>query len=64
VLGFLKKDGQFQSFVFEGSVDSSVVVACFDEFAKQINPDKTTFVIVDTRLWPFWPLPDSCPQGV
>ena len=47
VLGFLKRDGQFQSFVFEGSVDSSVVVACFDEFAKQIDPDKTTVVIVD-----------------
>ena len=47
VLGFLKKDNQFQSFVFEGSVDTSVVVACFDEFANQIAQDKTTFVIVD-----------------
>lgn len=47
VLGFLKKDGQFQSFVFEGSVNTSVVVACFDEFANLIDQDKTTFVIVD-----------------
>jgi transposase len=47
VLGFLKKEGPFQSFVFEGSVNSSVVVACFDGFAKQIDPDKTTFVMVD-----------------
>ncbi len=47
VLGFLKKDGQFQSFVFEGHVNTSVVVACFNEFANLIDPDKTTFVIID-----------------
>ncbi len=47
VLGFLKKDSQFQSFVFEGSVNTSVVVACFDEFANLIDPDKKTFVIMD-----------------
>jgi len=47
VLGFLKKDGQFQSFVFEGGVNASVVVACFDEFARLIDQDKKTFVIID-----------------
>ena len=47
VLGFLKKDIQFQSFVFEGNVNTSVVVACFDEFANLIDQDKKTVVIVD-----------------
>ncbi len=45
VLGFINKACQFESFVFEGSVDTYVVVACFDEFLKTIN--KPTYVLVD-----------------
>ena len=45
VLGFINHTGQFESFVFEGRVDSDVVVACFDKFAKIIN--KPTYVIID-----------------
>ena len=41
------KRAVIQSFVFEGGVNTSVVVACFDEFADLIDQDKTTFVIVD-----------------
>ena len=47
MLGFFKRDNQFESFVFEGRVDTSVVVACFDEFVNRIDQDKKTFVIVD-----------------
>jgi len=36
---------QFESFVFEGCVNSSVVVACFDQYAKMIK--KKTVVIID-----------------
>jgi transposase len=45
VLGFVNRDCQFESYVFEGSVNTSVVVACFDEFAKIIK--KETTVIID-----------------
>lgn len=45
VLGFINRDCQFESFVFEGSVNTSVVVACFDKFAKTIK--KETTVIID-----------------
>jgi transposase len=45
VLGFVNRACQFESFVFEGSVNTSVVVACFDEFAKTIK--KPTTIIID-----------------
>ena len=45
VLGFINHACQFESFVFEGSVNTDVVIACFDEFAKLI--DKPTYVIID-----------------
>lgn len=45
VLGFMGQQNQFESFVFEGSVNSSVVVACFDLFAKTLT--KKTVVILD-----------------
>lgn len=45
VLGFVNRDCKFDSFVFEGTVSTSVVVACIDEFAKQIK--KPTTLIID-----------------
>lgn len=45
VLGFINRSCHFESFVFEGSVTSEVVVACFDDFAKKIT--KKTVVLVD-----------------
>ena len=45
VLGFMNRQGQFESFVFEGSVNSSVVVASFDQFAKTLT--KKAVVILD-----------------
>lgn len=45
VLGFINHACQFESFVFEGSVNSDVVVACFDEFSKTIC--KPTYVLID-----------------
>lgn len=44
VLGFVNRDCQFESFVFEGSVTTSVVVACIDVFANQIE-NATTLII-------------------
>ncbi len=39
VLGFVNRRCHFESFVFEGTVNSSVVVGCFDEFSKAIGKD-------------------------
>ena len=45
VLGFVDRECHFESHVFEGSVNSDVVIACFDEFAKKL--DKKTVVLID-----------------
>ncbi len=45
VLGLMSYCGQLKSFVFEGSIDSAVVIACFDEWIKTI--DKKTYVLID-----------------
>ena len=45
VLGFINRSCHFESFIFEGSVNTDVVVACFNEFAKIIK--KPTYVLVD-----------------
>ena len=46
VLGFLTPDNQFESYCFEGTVDTDIVTACFDEFAK-IRTEKPRYVIID-----------------
>jgi len=45
VLGFLNTENRLQSFSFECSIDSEIVVRCFDEFCKIIT--KKTVVIID-----------------
>lgn len=37
VLGFMSKNSEFQSFVFEGTITSAVVVACIDQFAQSLK---------------------------
>ncbi len=48
MLGFISRDCRFESHVFEGSVDSNVVIACFNEFSKHLN--KKTVVLIDNAL--------------
>jgi transposase len=45
VLGFLSPDMLFHSFVFECSVNSDVVIACFDWLSDHITQD--TWVVID-----------------
>ena len=45
VLGFVNRRCHFESFVFEGTVNSSVVVGCFEAFSKAI--DKDIVVLID-----------------
>jgi len=46
VLGFLTPDNKFESFCFQGTINSDVVIACFDEFYN-LNSDKKKIVILD-----------------
>ncbi len=45
VLGFVNRDCEFNSFVFEGGINTSIVTACIDEFSKQIK--KPTTLVID-----------------
>ncbi|MGZ8237109.1 MAG: IS630 family transposase [Methylobacter sp.] len=45
VLGFMNKNGAFQSWVFGGSVTTAVVVACIDRFALAL--ERPTVLVVD-----------------
>lgn len=48
VLGFLNTgDNDFYSFIFECSVTTDVVTACFDKFCERTDKEKQTFVIID-----------------
>jgi hypothetical protein len=45
VLGFMNKKSELTPFVFESSITSEVVIACFDSFVESItNP---TVVVID-----------------
>ena len=45
VLGFINRANNLYSYTCEGSVNSDVVIACFDDFAKSLK--KHTVVIID-----------------
>ena len=45
VLGFVDRDCQFSSLVFEGSINTSVVVAAIDDYSKKI--EKPTTLVID-----------------
>ena len=45
VLGFIDRHCHFESHVFEGSITSDVVIACFDKFAEKIT--EKTVVLID-----------------
>lgn len=45
VLGFMNRASEVHSYVFEGTLDTAVVIACFDEFAK--TREKPTVVVLD-----------------
>ena len=46
VLGFMwHRCQRFESFVFEGAIDSNVVIGCFDQIARHIK--KETVIVID-----------------
>ena len=49
VLGFMwHRCQKFSSFVFEGSINSNIIIACFDEIAQSI--EKETVVTIGASL--------------
>lgn len=44
-LGLINRSNDLEAYVFEGSITSEVVIACFDNFAETI--EKKTFVVID-----------------
>lgn len=46
VLGFMwHRCQRFESFVFEGAIDSNVVIACFDRIARRL--ERKTVIVID-----------------
>lgn len=45
VLGFIDRQCCFESYIFEGSINSDVVIECFNAFAKKL--DQKTVVVID-----------------
>lgn len=78
VLGFLTYSGELTPFTVEGSVDSEIVIACFDHFAESLENETT--VVIDNApihtsgnfqsripIWEekglyLWFLPAYCPE--
>ena len=45
ILGFMNIDNNLESFMFQGSIDSHVVIGCFDIFVKSIT--RKTVIVMD-----------------
>jgi DDE superfamily endonuclease len=45
VLGFFKRDNTLHPYMIEGTVNSEIVMACFDDFCTSLN--KKTVVVLD-----------------
>lgn len=46
VLGFMSPDNRFESFCFKCTVDTGVVIRCFDEFLKTVQKKLLLFLII------------------
>ncbi len=46
VLGFLTQDNQFESFNFTGTINSEIVIACFEEFIRLRGPSSIPRIII------------------
>jgi DDE superfamily endonuclease len=45
VLGFLNLNGSFESYVFKGSIDSEVLIRCFDDYCQKMK--KPALIVLD-----------------
>ena len=45
VLGFLNLNGSFESYVFEGAIDSEILIKCFDDYCQKMK--KPALIVLD-----------------
>lgn len=45
VLGFLNLNGAFQSYVFEGAIDSAALINCFDDYCRRMK--RPALIVLD-----------------
>jgi hypothetical protein len=45
VLGFLNLNGPFESYVFEGPIDSAVLIGCFDDYCQRMK--RPALIVLD-----------------
>jgi len=45
VLGFLNLNGSFESYIFDGAIDSEVLIKCFDDYCQRMK--KPTLIVLD-----------------
>jgi transposase len=45
VLGFLNLNGSFESYVFEGAIDSEILIKCFDDYCQRMK--KPALIVLD-----------------
>jgi DDE superfamily endonuclease len=45
VLGFLNLNGSFESYVFDGAIDSEVLIKCFDDYCQRMK--KPALIVLD-----------------
>lgn len=47
VAGFMKRDGNFSSFMFDSSINGDVVIGVFDRFIADLDPLRKTVIVLD-----------------
>jgi len=61
VVGFLNRDNNLTAYTFYGNIDSQVVIACIDDFTKDLKK-KTVLVIDNARIHTSGTLKDKMPE--
>lgn len=61
VVGFLNRDNNLTAYTFYGNIDSQVVIACIDDFTKDLKK-KTVLVIDNARIHTSDTLKDKMPE--
>lgn len=47
VLGFLRRDNLFSSYVIEGNANSEIIIAVFDSFISSLPKTRKSFIVID-----------------
>lgn len=47
VLGFLRRNNTFSPYVFEGNVNSEIIVSTFKSFITTLDPERISYIVID-----------------